>query len=74
MSRYFELSGKSLGVVELGAGAIVRQVNDDGYGRKLQIKGSNGKIYNLETANVETRDTWVFWITKVGASGGGGVW
>ena len=35
---YYELGGKSLGTVDLGNGALVRQVNDVGYGRKLQIK------------------------------------
>ena len=29
-------------------------VNEEGYGRKLQIKDAEGKIFNLSAPNVET--------------------
>eukprot|EP00613_Pedinella_sp_CCMP2098_P025976 CAMPEP_0171698220 /NCGR_PEP_ID=MMETSP0991-20121206/9244_1 /TAXON_ID=483369 /ORGANISM="non described non described, Strain CCMP2098" /LENGTH=574 /DNA_ID=CAMNT_0012287077 /DNA_START=1 /DNA_END=1726 /DNA_ORIENTATION=+ len=66
---YAPSTGGHLGSIDLGEGALVRQVNDVGYGRKFEVRcastGGKQRVYKLEASNVETRDFWTLHIQRV---------
>eukprot|EP00616_Rhizochromulina_sp_CCMP1243_P016237 CAMPEP_0118962658 /NCGR_PEP_ID=MMETSP1173-20130426/910_1 /TAXON_ID=1034831 /ORGANISM="Rhizochromulina marina cf, Strain CCMP1243" /LENGTH=357 /DNA_ID=CAMNT_0006910943 /DNA_START=53 /DNA_END=1126 /DNA_ORIENTATION=+ len=68
--HYYE-GRKHKGVVHLGQGALVRNINETGYGRKFQVMDSKtSRVFDLEAANVETRDVWVSHLQNMISTGG----